>query len=64
MDVSLCGLEGSALAYMLARIGQELNQPLFIVIPSLDDAQKIAEALKFFLSCFYYQKSLLYLILA
>jgi len=48
--VSLCGLEGSALAYMLARIGQELNQPLFIVIPSLDDAQKIAEALKFFLS--------------
>ena len=48
--VSLCGLEGSALAYVLAKISQKLNQPLFIIVSNLNEAQKITEALRFFLS--------------
>jgi transcription-repair coupling factor (superfamily II helicase) len=46
----LCGLERSALAYGLTQLQKDLNQPLFIVVPTLEEAQRLKDSLNFFLS--------------
>jgi len=47
--VCLTGLEGSSLAYVLARVQKELKQPFLIVVPTEEQVQKLAQMLRFFL---------------
>ena len=48
--ICLCGLEGSALAYILAKLQNVFKRPFLIISPDIDKAQKLSEALNFFLS--------------
>ena len=48
--VYLLGLEGNALAFILSKIRQGLKQPLLIVVPEIKIAERINEALNFFIS--------------
>ncbi|MCD6319197.1 MAG: transcription-repair coupling factor [Candidatus Desulfofervidaceae bacterium] len=47
--VRITGLEGSSLAYVLARTQVVLKQPFLIVVPTEEQVQKLAQMLRFFI---------------
>jgi transcription-repair coupling factor (superfamily II helicase) len=46
--VDICGLSGSERAYLIAAVQERWKAPLLVVVPSIEDAQQLAEELRFF----------------